>query len=315
MPKTEQFVPKQDPTPERAASVCGLAEALWDFAGCEGVTPSPLESVWALRLSQTLPYYRGRNRGLSVAVSVSGRKIVTLGDRQIVNDRGHVIAMHGDAPYRAVVEATAKEPYIALKIQLPPDLIAQTLVRFAETGVPVPPAKQTLFSCEPLDDALAGPLLRLLECFRDPADCHVLAPLCLQEICYRILRSEAFGVLSSLVTASDRRLVKALRYIENQADKANLTIAEIASEIAMSPSHFAHCFTALYGQSPMQYRKQVRLDRARQALSTTNATVTEAAEAAGYASCSHFTRDFKAVFGLAPRQYADVLRATRAHRR
>ncbi|WP_269583341.1 helix-turn-helix transcriptional regulator [Roseibium sp. Sym1] len=289
-----------------------LLSVVRDLATSEGVTPTPLANVWVMRIGNNVPYHRGRNSGLSVAVAVSGRKIVTLDGRTVVNDSGQVIAMHGDTAYEAVVRASPAEPYIALKLQLPPDLVAGTLVRFAETGQEPPSAENSsLLSSQPLDNALAGPLLRLLECFREPADCHMLAPLHLKEICYRILRSPAFGVLRSLVSGADARLVKALHYIETHADRADLTVAEIASEVAMSPSRFAHGFTALYGQSPMQYRKQVRLERARRYLLSAGSSVAVAAEQAGYASQSHFTRDFKSLFGLAPRQYANAMRSAR----
>lgn len=287
-----------------------LFSTVRDLATLEGITLTPLANVWVMRIGSNVPYHRGRNNGLSVAVAVSGRKIVTLDSRTVVNDSGQIIAMHGDTAYEAVVQASHAEPYIALKLQLPPALVAETLVRFAETGQEPPSDScNALLASQPLEDALAGPLLRLLESFREPADCHVLAPLHLKEICYRILRSPAFGVLRSLVSGADARLVRALDYIEAHADRADLTVAEIASEVAMSPSRFAHGFTALYGQSPMQYRKQVRLERARRYLLSARASVAMAAEQAGYASPSHFTRDFKSLFGLAPRQYANAMRS------
>ncbi|MDN3718504.1 hypothetical protein QW131_02880 [Roseibium salinum] len=51
-----------------------------------------------------------------------------------MNDSGNIITMHGDTDYDATVEASRSEPYIALKLQLPPDLLAETLIRFVETG-------------------------------------------------------------------------------------------------------------------------------------------------------------------------------------
>ncbi|MFC6655564.1 helix-turn-helix domain-containing protein [Roseibium salinum] len=162
--------------------------------------------------------------------------------------------------------------------------------------------------CEPLSEALADPLLRLVESFGDPADCHVLAPLCLQEICYRILRSNAFSVLKSAIAEEDTRLVRAMRFIEAHAHRNDLSIDQIASQIAMSPSRFAHRFSALLGMSPMQYRKQIRLEKARQYLLSAQISVALAAEAAGYASTSHFNRDFNSAFGLPPRRYAETVR-------
>lgn len=285
-----------------------LAVTVHRLAKSRGVTPTPLATTWVMKLQDSVPYHRGHNRGLCVTVAVSGRKVVTLGGHRIVNDSGHIITMHGDTAYEATVEASDAEPYIALKLQLPPDLVAETLVRFTDTGLEQPAAgENALFASQKLDDALAGPLLRLVESFTDPGDCQVLAPLHLQELCYRLLRSPAFSVLKSLVSATDARLVRALRYLETHADRSDLTVAEVASEIAMSPSRFAHEFTALFGQSPMRYRRQVRLDRARRYLLSPRSTVAEAAETAGYASTSHFSREFKAAFGLAPRQYTDAM--------
>jgi AraC-like DNA-binding protein len=289
-----------------------LARAVHAFARKDGITPSPLSSVWALKMSESLPYHRGRNTGLSVAIAVSGRKVVNLGGAEVINDCGHLIAMHGETAYDAVVEASPAEPYVALKLQLPPDLLASSLIQIAESGSDITsPASSATVFCEPLDDTLASPLLRLLESFRNPADTHVIAPLCLQEICYRLLRSDAFAVLRDSITDADTKLVKAANFIETHANR-DITVAEIASEIAMSASHFAHRFTALYGQSPMQFRKQVRLESALQHLLKEKTTIAGAAEFAGYANPSQFTRDFKNVFGLAPRQYANAMKSTGA---
>ncbi|MDN3718505.1 hypothetical protein QW131_02885 [Roseibium salinum] len=54
-----------------------MARAVSRLAQSEGVTPTPLANAWLLKLRESVPYHRGRNRGLSVAVAISGRKIVT----------------------------------------------------------------------------------------------------------------------------------------------------------------------------------------------------------------------------------------------
>ncbi|WP_051040879.1 helix-turn-helix transcriptional regulator [Rhizobium leguminosarum] len=72
----------------------------------------------------------------------------------------------------------------------------------------------------------------------------------------------------------------------------------------MSPSHFAHRFQACFGLSPMRYRKQVRLEKARLLLLNSEVTISIAAADAGYASDAQFTRDFKNLFGLSPGAYA-----------
>ncbi len=287
-----------------AADIAALLQATRRMAKDEGVTLSPLPNVLVMKIRQPMPYHRGRNAGMSLAVAASGRKSVAVGSTRLVNDASCFLVLHGERPYNAVVDASEAEPYIALKLQLPPELVAATLVEFADTGhaasaTGMPPAQ---VFCDDLTGELAAPLLRLVQTFDDPADCRMLAASCLREICYRLLRSDAAGMLRASVTREDVKLITAARYIEANAG-LSLSVAEIASEVAMSPSHFAHRFRACFGQSPMRYRKQVRLEQARHLLLNSSVTVPIAADAAGYASDAHFSRDFKACFGLSPRRY------------
>lgn len=291
--------------------VAALLQTTRSLAKHEGVTPTSLPNVWVMKISQPLSYHRGRNAGMSLAVATSGRKSVVMGNGRFVNDASRFLVLHGERAYNAAVEASEDEPYIALKVQLPTKLVATTLIELAETGHSPSPAvttsTPTLF-CGDLTAALAAPLLRLLRALRDPADCQMLAASCLREICYRLLQSDAAGMIRASVTREDAKLIAAMRFIETNAER-NLTVAEIASQVAMSPSHFAHRFRACFGISPMRYRKQVRLGQARQMLLDSAATVSMVADVAGYASDAHFMRDFKEHFGLSPRRYASVMQA------
>lgn len=285
-----------------------LTNAIRTIAQADGVTPTPLSSVWALKISESVPYHRGRNSGLSVTIAISGRKSVTVCNTQADNELGRILVMHGLTVYDAFVHASQTEPYIALKLQLPTPLVVSTLLSLCDG--PAKPLTETLkpaptVSDSKLDVSLEEPLLRLLHSFNDPSDSRVLAPLCFQEICYRILRSEAFTVARASVTTADHKLLDAMNYIDAHANE-NLTVEAIASRVAMSASSFAHRFTMFCGTSPMQYRKQVRLKNARVDLLSDKTTIATAAETSGYASVSHFSRDFKAEFGLAPREYVNA---------
>lgn len=278
-------------------------EAVRNLAKGEGVTLTPLPKVWLVKFSQSVPYYRGRNTGTSLAIAASGTKFVSVENGRFINDASRFMVLHGERHYDAVVQGSEEEPYIALKLQLPPELVARTLIECAEAGYSPPKMDKTVPAfCDVLIPSLATSLLRLIRVLGDPADCQMLAPSCLREICYRLLRSEAAGVLQASMTSEDVKLIKAMRFIEEGAS-SRLTVAEIAAEVAMSPSHFAHRFRTCFGVSPMRYRAQVRLERARLSLLNTSGTISRAAEAAGYASEAHFSREFKQLFGVSPRAY------------
>lgn len=293
--------------------VAACLKAVRKLARCEGVMLTPLPRVWIVKFSQSAPYYRGRNTGTSLAIAASGTKLVSIENERFVNDVSRFMVLHGERPYDAVVQGSEEEPYVALKLQLPPELVAKTLVEFAETGYSPPKADMTVPAfCDDLTPDLATALLRLIRVLDDPADCLMLAPSCLREICYRLLRSEAASVVRASITSEDVKLVRAMRFIQEGAS-SRLTVADVAAEVAMSPSHFAHRFRTCFGVSPMRYRAQVRLEQARLQLLNTAATVSRAAEEAGYASDAHFSRDFKELFGVSPRAYVRTMHTLFGH--
>jgi AraC-like DNA-binding protein len=240
-----------------------------------------------------------------LAVAVSGKKLVRVDDLTLANDRFHYLVLHGERNYEAAIADA--EPYVALGLQLPPDVVARTFLDLAEAGGVAQhcdAAPKPAF-VGPLDARLAEPLCRLLSCLDDPLDRRVVAPLLIREIVFRLLRSEAAGVLRSSTSTERVKIVQAMSFIERHAAK-RLTVGSIARSVAMSPSHFAHRFRELASISPMQYLKLVRLDNARMLLLDDSIAVGQVCESVGYASPSHFSRDFRRRFGVAPSAYASA---------
>ena len=98
----------------------------------------------------------------------------------------------------------------------------------------------------------------------DPLDRKLLAPLVIDEILFRLLRTDAAAAVRAGVgpAADAHRILEAMQFIrQNHADKLN--VEQLARAAAMSPSHFAHRFSAVARVSPMRYLRDVRLDAAR----------------------------------------------------
>jgi AraC-like DNA-binding protein len=153
----------------------------------------------------------------------------------------------------------------------------------------------------PCDEALADALARYLSALADPLDRRVLAPLVIDEILYRLLRSDAAAAVRAGVgpAADAQRMLEIMRFIRTRhADK--LRVEQLARRAAMSPSHFAHRFRAVARISPMRYLREVRLDAARARLLDPSARVSEVAVEVGFESPAHFTREFKRRFGVSP---------------
>jgi AraC-like DNA-binding protein len=71
----------------------------------------------------------------------------------------------------------------------------------------------------------------------------------------------------------------------------------------MSPSHFAHRFSAVARISPMRYLREARLEQARVLLTASGARAGEVALEVGFESPAHFAREFKRRFGVSPSHY------------
>ena len=91
-------------------------------------------------------------------------------------------------------------------------------------------------------------------------------------------------------------------YIEDNLAR-DLTLAEIAGVVHLSPYHFARMFKRSTGYSPHRYLIARRVERAKELLTAGTLTVAQVAAAVGFADQSHFTRHFKALVGVTPKRF------------
>ena len=81
------------------------------------------------------------------------------------------------------------------------------------------------------------------------------------------------------------------------------SLLELAQAVNLSVWRLSHIFVSEIGKSPMQYLRQLRMDRARFLLETSFLSVKEIAHQVGLNDESHFVRGFKKINGDAPTRY------------
>jgi AraC family transcriptional regulator of adaptative response/methylated-DNA-[protein]-cysteine methyltransferase len=104
----------------------------------------------------------------------------------------------------------------------------------------------------------------------------------------------------SLVEQHATAIAAACRFIEQSAETPSL--AQLAHQVALSPSHFHRVFKAITGLTPKAYAAAQRAQRVRSTLSTSG-TVTEALYDAGYNSNGRFYATANEVLGMTPSNY------------
>jgi AraC-like DNA-binding protein len=249
---------------------------------------------------------------LAFCAVVSGRKSVTVAGRTWHYDpMNYLVLTHRTNFDAQILEASPQRPFLSVILQMDPALVRRVASDMAERTLTV---LRRLPSCAPdpqrpafvseFDEQTVGALLRFLQSVGSDVDRRVLAPLYLREIVYRLLQADQRDRLL-VVAAEDATdpITVAARYIRANLGRP-LTVAEIAEQVNMSASAFAHLFKELTGSSPYQFLQQARLERARTLLAGGGLTVGEVARVVGYRSGSHFSNEFRRRFGTSPRAWA-----------
>jgi AraC-like DNA-binding protein len=276
----------------------------------ERVTVIDDPAMTLYRFTRPTPLVKTATFGVTLGVVFSGAKTIRIGNRSLDVDPRRLVVVTREVAYSSLpCVASPDEPFVGLGVAFAPERVARALLALADAGGPSIPEPLPAFSL-PTEAPLVDAIERLLGTLDDPLDRKLIAPLVLDELLFRLLRSDAAAAVRAGVGPPQdaTRILDAMQLI--RVDPARkLTVATLARAVAMSPSHFAHRFTAVARMSPMRYVREVRLERARGLLCEHGARTGEVASRVGFESAAHFTREFRRRYGEAPSQYR--LRATR----
>lgn len=85
--------------------------------------------------------------------------------------------------------------------------------------------------------------------------------------------------------------------------ESKITVQEIAAELGSSYSNFRKLFKEYTGMSPALYQQDLRLQRAKELLSTTDMSIKEIAYRLNFDSPDYFSSKFKVKIGCKPSEY------------
>jgi AraC-like DNA-binding protein len=102
-----------------------------------------------------------------------------------------------------------------------------------------------------------------------------------------------------------RHLLRARDLIDTRYARP-LDVPTLARSAHVSPTYFARCFCATFGEAPHQYLLTRRLERAMWLLRETDRSVTEICFDVGLTSVGSFCTSFKRVVGMTPRAYREL---------
>ena len=105
---------------------------------------------------------------------------------------------------------------------------------------------------------------------------------------------------------------KGILYLEQNWTE-NIPVSALAEICGVSESCFRRLFGQYMGMSPVQYRNQMRISRARKLLIYDSATVDEVSRTLGFEDAAYFSRLFKKKVGCSPSRYGREREAGKAN--
>ncbi|HEX2657233.1 MAG TPA: AraC family transcriptional regulator [Polyangia bacterium] len=287
--------------PDTDASLERLRQQVLALVPGEGHTGMMTPDLCFYRHAQPAVIRKAATFGVTLGVVLQGTKALRVDGHELNVDPTRLLVITRETEHEGLAaNAGANRPYLGMSVCFGPERVARALLALAEAGGPTTRETMPAFLL-PFDAPLVECLQRLLNTLHDPLDRKLVAPLILDEILFRLLRSDAAAAVRSGVSqaADAARILQAMTFIRDNHQRS-LSVDDMAHQIAMSASHFAHRFRAVARISPMRYLREVRLARARELLLHRDARAGEVAVQVGFESAAHFTREFKRRYGMTP---------------
>jgi AraC-like DNA-binding protein len=154
-----------------------------------------------------------------------------------------------------------------------------------------------------INDSLLTQMRRILEEVRSgsPGYHQVISGITLQILGL----VHALCARTNMVDDEDAQAIEKARFYFRENLESPLDIKDLLRQLPMSYSKFRKLFKEVTGEAPHQYHLNLRLDKARELLSTTNLNVSEVAYSLGFDSVFYFSRLFKNKNGVSPRSYRE----------
>lgn len=287
---------------DRTATLARLTEHIARHSDGPGRSATSIPGVNVFRADEPSPI-RCMIYHPCVIIVAQGHKRARVADVDFDYSPAHYLVLPVSLPIDAqVLEASRDRPFLSFAIDVDASQLGE-IASELDPAAPEPEAPPRGIAVSETTDALLDASVRLLACLDAPSDCRVLAPQIKREILYRVLRGPQGRLLRGVGSRDSRlgQVARSLALIHAEFDRP-MEVAELARAAHMSDSTFYEAFKAITSFSPLQYLKEIRLNRARQLLLWEGASAKHAAGQVGYRSLSQFSREFKRRFGRPPRE-------------
>lgn len=134
----------------------------------------------------------------------------------------------------------------------------------------------------------------------------MVSEMCLRKVMVGVDAAQR-SALSVLIRSRNPGLIAMVARMKAHLEDP-LALTDLARASGYSRRHVERMFLSVLGETPGDFYRGLRLDHARNLLSTTDLPLIEVAVACGFASVAHLSKSFRARFGIAPTKFSRGLR-------
>ncbi|MBN2736373.1 MAG: PocR ligand-binding domain-containing protein [Spirochaetales bacterium] len=130
------------------------------------------------------------------------------------------------------------------------------------------------------------------------------------QICEKEIKNAELKEMNKRKIHGKREIIaKAKKFIQENFIK-DIKLADAAREVALSNYYFSHLFKRETSTSFIEYLTQVRIEKAKELLSTTEMEVINIAFYVGYNDANYFSHVFRKATGFSPKDFRQQLKIT-----
>ncbi|MEO8403254.1 MAG: two-component regulator propeller domain-containing protein [Chitinophagaceae bacterium] len=109
-------------------------------------------------------------------------------------------------------------------------------------------------------------------------------------------------------SADEKLLQKITRYLEENLSNPQLSVEELSRHVGMSRSSLYSKLLELTGQTPVEYIRSFKLDKAAALLEKSDMNIAQIAYSVGFSTPNYFAKSFKLKFHVLPSEYIHKMR-------
>lgn len=242
-----------------------------------------------------------------IIVMGQGRKNIYIADNCVQYGPGDYLALGVPMPLECEAFADNGLPILGLVIDVEPHTLHKLVSQIDQQDSLHKIVTQTDKLCfgaksSSLNDQFNSAIMRLMSVLHNDVEAKILGPAIVEEIVYRALVGADGHILFDLARHDGHyaRIARVLDTLHKEYAEV-ISIESLANQAHMSVSGFHKAFRQVTNETPLQYLKKIRLNKAKNLIVTDGKQATEAAALVGYTSPSQFSREFKRHFNATPR--------------